>query len=211
MTIIAIVDYGLANVRSVVNALECFTVDVRVAPRGEDLASADAIVLPGVGHFGAGMRALRERKHDQWLRRRAIDERKPLLGICLGMQFFFEDSEEGDERGLGWIPGRVVRFDRHLGIKVPHIGWSEVRPLSTRGLFSGIGAPTDFYFVHSFYAPLHGVPQTVTCAVAEYGLPFVAAVEQDNLWGTQFHPEKSQLGGMKLLETFVVMACRGAD
>lgn len=201
-TSVSVVDYGLANIRSVVNALECFGVDVRVAETGADLAGADRIVLPGVGSFDAGMKGLRSRGHDEALERLVRDQGTPFLGICLGMQFLFEGSEEGAEPGLGWISGTVRRFSGK-GLKVPHMGWSEVDlPRPTR-LFAALAPPLDFYFVHSYYVPAEGRAAETSAALCDYGTAFAAALEDGPVHAVQFHPEKSQLAGMKLLETFL--------
>jgi len=199
---VAVVDYGLANIRSVVNTLECFGVKVRVAETGAELAGADRIVLPGVGSFDAGMKGLRSRKHDETLHRLVRDEGTPFLGICLGMQFLFEGSEEGTESGLGWIPGIVRRFS-DKGLKVPHMVWSEVDLPRATKLFAALAPPLDFYFVHSYYVPTEGRAAETVTALCEYGSEFVAALEDGPIHAVQFHPEKSQLAGMKLLETFL--------
>ncbi|MGE4552955.1 MAG: imidazole glycerol phosphate synthase subunit HisH [Desulfovibrionaceae bacterium] len=203
MKTVAIVDYGLANIRSVVNALSCFEVEVRVADRGAELAGADAIVLPGVGSFDAGMRGLRERGHDEALTRLVREQGVPFLGICLGLQFLFESSEEGEAPGLGWFAGRLRRFPSGPGaLKVPHVGWSDVE-VADAPLFRGLVPPHTFYFVHSYYLPREGEAAAAAAATCDYGLTFVAAVERDNIAATQFHPEKSQLAGLKLLENFL--------
>ncbi len=204
-TTVGIVDYGLANIRSVVNALECFAVKILIAECGGDLRKADKIVLPGVGSFDAGMRGIRERGHEDALREMVLEKGSPFLGICLGLQFLFEGSREGRERGLGWIPGRCARFPSGPGRpKVPHMGWSDVevvRPESR--LFAQLVPPMTFYFVHSYHAPYDRSTEEWSVAVCDHGLRFTAAVERGNVFATQFHPEKSQLAGMKLLETFL--------
>jgi glutamine amidotransferase len=202
---VAVVDYGLANIQSVLNALECFTPNVHVAPRGADLAGADRIVLPGVGHFARGMRGLRERGHEEALNTLVRDGSVPLLGICLGFQFLFEASDEGEERGLGWIEGRVVRLPEGPGIKVPHVGWSDVTCPQASRLFAEIKPPIEFYFVHSYCAHNSGEAADCASALCTYGSTFVAALEKGNIHATQFHPEKSQLAGMKLIETFLAL------
>jgi imidazole glycerol-phosphate synthase subunit HisH len=202
---VAVVDYGLANIQSVVNALECFTPHIRIAERGEELEGADKIVLPGVGHFDEGMRGLRARGHVEALNSLVQGGGVPLLGICLGFQFLFESSEEGAEPGLAWFTGRVIRLKQGRGVKVPHMGWSEVeRPRPSR-LLAPIKPPAEFYFVHSFCVPNEGQAASCASALCSYGVSFIAAIERDNVFATQFHPEKSQLSGMKLLETFLAL------
>jgi imidazole glycerol-phosphate synthase subunit HisH len=200
---VVVVDYGLANIQSVVNALECFTPNIRIAETGDDLAGAARIVLPGVGHFDEGMKGLRERGHVAALEARVLEAGVPLLGICLGLQFLFEGSDEGMEHGLGWVSGRIKRIDEGYGVKVPHMGWSEVTCPRPSRLFAEIKAPIEFYFVHSFCAPNSGEVAGLASATCAYGTEFVAAFERGNIFATQFHPEKSQLAGMKLLETFL--------
>ena len=203
---VAVIDYGLANIRSVVNALDCFEVDVMVVETGAGLADAGRIVLPGVGSFDAGMRGLTERGHVEALRRRVLEAGVPYLGICLGMQFLFEGSAEGSAAGLGWIEGRVERFPSGQDQpKVPHIGWNEVEIAPSTALMAALESPTDFYFVHSYYAPLAQTKALAT-GICDYGVRFCAALERDNIAAVQFHPEKSQLGGMKLLETFLAVS-----
>ena len=200
---VAVVDYGLANIRSVVNALNCFDVEVTIAETGGQLAGVSHIVLPGVGSFDAGMRGLVERAHVEGLQRRVREEGVPYLGICLGMQFLFESSAEGASAGLGWIQGRIERFPAGAGQpKVPHIGWNEVQIAPASRLMAALQPPADFYFVHSYYAPLAHT-QAIATGTCDYGLRFCATLETGNVAAVQFHPEKSQLAGMTLLETFL--------
>jgi glutamine amidotransferase len=202
---VAVVDYGLANIQSVVNALECFTADVHVASDGQELEGADKIMLPGVGHFDEGMRGLRSRGHEKALDVLVLQKGIPLLGICLGFQFLFFGSDEGIERGLGWIDGRIERIPEQTAIKVPHMGWSEVECPRPSRLFAGLKPPVEFYFVHSYCAPHQGSAAECATALCTHGTRFVAALERDNIFATQFHPEKSQLAGMKLIETFLAI------
>lgn len=204
MTTVSVVDYGLANIRSVVNALACFEVDVEIAETGEALAQADRIVLPGVGSFDAGMRGLNERGHTDALHKSVVEGGTPFLGVCLGLQFLFAKSEEGSEAGLGWIDGTVTRFpDGADAPKVPHMGWDSVEPARESRLMHALEPPVDFYFVHSFYVPDDGAAAESATGYCDHGRRFVAALERENICAVQFHPEKSQLAGMKLLETFV--------
>jgi glutamine amidotransferase len=201
---VAVVDYGLANIKSVVNALECFPVSVKVAERPDELQAADKIVLPGVGSFDAGMRGLEERRLREALHECVVQKGRPFLGICLGFQFLFEASEEGAEAGLGWVAGRILRFDPDKA-KVPHIGWTEVDIRPGSRLFEGIHSPSDFYFVHSYHAPDDGDAARLSNGRSEHGLRFVASLEKDNVFAVQFHPEKSQLAGMKLIGNFLAL------
>ena len=204
---IAIVDYGVGNLRSAAKGLERAAsdlgraVDVRVTSARGDIERADAVVLPGVGAFGACMASLSESGLTEPVLR-SIEAGKPFLGICVGMQILFDESSEfGPVRGLGVLPGRVVRF-RSTGVKIPHMGWNAVTPRGAVPALAGIDDGTWFYFVHSYYAepadPRH------VAATAEYGgEEFTAAVARDNVFATQFHPEKSQAAGLRLLANFV--------
>jgi glutamine amidotransferase len=204
MQTVVVLDYGLANIRSVVNALECFPVSVRVSGTIEDLKAADKLVLPGVGSFDAGMQSLHARRQVEALHEEVLVRCKPFLGICLGFQFLFDGSGEGKESGLGWIKGSAIRFDS-AQVKVPHIGWTEVESLSESQLFAGIRSPADFYFVHSFYVPFEGDAKSCASGLSNYSVDFIPAIERGNIFGVQFHPEKSQLAGMKLLENFLAI------
>lgn len=198
---VAVVDYGLANIRSVMNALSCFEVEPFVADRGEDLVRAQSIVLPGVGAFDAAIRALRDRGHTAALERLVRGLGVPFLGICVGMQVLAEGSEEGREAGMGWIAGQFHRFDPSK-VRVPHMGWNEVVVQGESRLLAPLKPPLDFYFLHSYYLPAGGgVP--AKGGVTSYETAIASVLESDNVFAVQFHPEKSQLAGMKLLETFL--------
>jgi glutamine amidotransferase len=199
---IAIVDYGMGNVASVKNALNFLGAEAAVTSNPADFEQATHIILPGVGAFGDGMRNLRERGLIPVLSREALERKKPFIGICLGMELLADIGEEGGENiGLGWIAGRV----RHLRIdekelRLPHIGWNDVTPRPTARLFAGVVSPV-FYFVHSFV--LEPDDDAITVATCEYGETFVAGVERENIFGTQFHPEKSQKSGLAVLRNFL--------
>ncbi len=206
MTAVTIIDYGLANIRSVINAFEYFGAEVKVAAEAEALEGAEKIVLPGVGSFDAGMRGLRQRGQDEALEELVIRQGRPFFGICLGMQFMLEGSEEGEEAGLGWIAGEARGFDAGAeGLKVPHMGWNEVRLPAEGRLFAEMEGAADFYFVHSFYIPMVADGAGAALGLCTYGCDFVAAFERDNLFACQFHPEKSQMAGMKLIENFLAI------
>lgn len=197
---IAIIDYKAGNLASVSNALTRIGAQHVITNKTSALDAADKIIFPGVGHAWAAMEALREHDLDIWLR----TTRKPVLGICLGMQLLYDSSEEGgDTDGLGLIPGRLKRFDPAVG-KVPHMGWNTVRSVmpeagSEMHPASSIQHPA-FYFVHSYYAPI--TPETT--GITEYnGQRFAASVKRGNFEGVQFHPEKSGLDGEILLREFL--------
>ena len=195
---IVIVDYGAGNLRSVQKALERVGAMAVVSDSAAVLDAAQGVILPGVGAFGDGMDNLVARRLVEPLLHQ-VERGKPLLGICLGMQLLFEESEEmGRHQGLGLLPGRVVRFPDG-DLKVPHIGWNQLS--GTRGdLLAGIEDGAYAYFVHSFYAlPANG---SDVLATTEYGLEFASVVGRGKIWGAQFHPEKSQEVGLRLLENF---------
>jgi glutamine amidotransferase len=209
---IAILDYGLGNLRSVQKALERVGATAVVTCDHAALDAAQGLILPGVGAFGDAMSNLQARRLVEPIRRHAA-QGKPLLGICLGMQLLFDSSEEmGQHRGLGLLPGRVVRFPEG-DLRVPHIGWNELQvPGGARDrekgtLLAGIAAGSYAYFVHSFYV----VPDEPTdiLATTEYGLAFASVVGRGMLFGAQFHPEKSQEVGLRLLASFSRMVDEG--
>jgi glutamine amidotransferase len=197
---IAIVDYQMGNLRSVQKAFErvghaaAITADPRV------LEQADHVVLPGVGAFADAIAEIRRRELIEPIRG-AIASNKPFLGICLGLQMLFDVSyEDGEHEGLGVIPGEVRRFDVPAEYKVPHMGWNHVAQRRSAPIFEGIADGSHFYFVHSYYV----VPKDdrVIAGEASYPEPFCAAIWRDNLFATQFHPEKSQAAGLQLLKNF---------
>ena len=203
---IVIVDYGMGNLRSVQKALEHVGGEARVSDRAEDVARAERLVVPGVGAFGDAMRALEERGLVEPIRE-FVGRGRPVLGICLGLQIFFEESEETGAagRGLALFKGRVVRFGEEVarqGLKVPHMGWNAVEPVRPSPLFAGMPERgVYFYFAHSYYAD--PADETVVVGRTEYGIRFASVVARENVAATQFHPEKSQAAGLALLENFV--------
>jgi glutamine amidotransferase len=202
---IAIVDYNIGNLESVRHALRSVGADARVTAKPEDLRTAERIVLPGVGAFGRCMTNLRESEGIlDALREEVREKGKPLLGICVGMQMLATRGEEdGSHEGLGWISGDVRRLevDRTHGLNVPHMGWNALQVERSNGLFDGIGSSATFYFVHSY----HFVPndRSDVAATSEHGEQFVSALVRDNVFATQFHPEKSQHDGLQLLANWV--------
>lgn len=202
---LAVIDYGAGNLRSVLHALRHLGAeDLCLVRSPDELEGAQKIILPGVGAFGAGM----QRLHEQGLvgpLRAAIAEDVPYLGICLGMQFLFDYSDEmGHHKGLGMLPGRVTRFPPHPELKVPHMGWNLLDVRRESALLQGISAGSYAYFVHSYYC-LPAEEQDII-VTADYGFPFAAAVQRDRVYGVQFHPEKSQTTGLQILRNFLQMA-----
>ena len=200
---IVVIDYGMGNLRSVANAFEAVGQPVEIVAAPDGLDGADGIVLPGVGAFGDAMRNLHERGFVDPLDRHVRGGRVPFLGLCLGMQLVAtESAEHGEHRGLGWVPGRVVRIDPNgTPVRVPHIGWDDVRFSSGTRLFADLGESQAFYFVHSFV--LEPESRNVVSGVCDYAGPFAATIETGNIFGTQFHPEKSQKAGLAALRNFV--------
>ena len=200
---IAIVDYGMGNVRSLRNAFEYLGADVILTADPADLEAAERIVLPGVGAFGDAMLAIRERQLEAVLTRQALDLKKPVLGICLGMQLFARTSiEHGAHTGLGWIDADICRLEVERPLKVPHVGWNDLRFSSNDWLFKGIRPDqANFYFVHSFHMACHNPADLI--ATTDYGGAVTAVVRSGNLVAVQFHPEKSQDNGLKMLENWV--------
>jgi glutamine amidotransferase len=204
--VIAVLDYGIGNLRSAEKALAYLGADVRLVTRPEDASGAHGVVLPGVGAFGACAEALRASGLEV-VARRAIEDGLPFLGICVGYQLLFEGSDESPEQpGLGILSGRVERLGGD--VKLPQIQWNQVRRERAGELLTRDGADPWFYFVHS-YAPVPaGASKAAIAGTAEYGDRFVAAVETGRLWGVQFHPEKSGVTGLALLSRFVELAER---
>ena len=205
---IVIVDYDVGNTRSVWNAISALGYrKLRVSSAEQDIATADALVLPGVGAFDACAANLRRYGLDAILNEAVLVKRKPILGICVGMQLMATSSEEnGLHAGLDWIPGRVVKLDLPTGYPIPHVGWNDLQVQQRSALFDRTGRSPNFYFDHSYQYCCD--PQFVS-ASCDYGGRVVAAIERDNIVGVQFHPEKSQNNGLKLFRGFfeVVRAC----
>jgi glutamine amidotransferase len=200
---IAIIDYGVGNLRSVEKAFHAGGVDAQVSSDESVLRSAERLVLPGVGAFRACMGALSERGFDRLVRER-VEGGAPLLGVCVGMQMLFEESEEfGITKGLGLLRGRVRRFGEDL--LVPQVGWNQVRfRTGAHPLAAGLERETYFYFVHSFYCDAEDASDVL--GETEYGATYASVVARANVCGVQFHPEKSQAAGLRLLTNFAGMA-----
>jgi glutamine amidotransferase len=202
---LAVIDYGAGNLRSVVHALNYLGVDnMRVVRSAHELRGADKIILPGVGAFGAGMQKLDEQNLIQPIRA-AVRAGVPYLGICLGMQFLFDYSDEmGDHAGLSLLPGYVTRFPQRDNLKVPHMGWNQLTPTRPSPLLTGIDAESYAYFVHSYYCVPTEADDTLLTVC--YGDDFCAGVQRGNVYGVQFHPEKSQKTGLQILTNFLEIA-----
>lgn len=205
---IAIINYGIGNLDSVLRAFRKCGADVTVSSSPAVISGARGLVLPGVGSFAEAMGHLRERGLVEVLNDCVMTRKVPVLGICLGFQMFTRHSEEGDAAGLGWIDGVTRRFDfggDAAGLRVPHMGWDEVFWRAPGLLLTGIPAEACFYFAHSYYVDCE---DDCVLGRSDYGRPFVSAVLRDNLVGFQFHPEKSHAVGLRLLGNFVDMVNR---
>jgi glutamine amidotransferase len=198
--VIAIIDYGMGNLRSVQKGFAKIGHEAQIVSSARELAEASHVVLPGVGAFQHAIEQLDQRGLVEPVQQ-AVAAGKPFLGICLGLQLLFDRSlEDGVHAGLGIVPGEIRRFELPTEYKVPHMGWNEIAPQQPAPLWAGLAMPTHVYFVHSYYA----VPQdsSMIAATADYGGPFAAAIWRDNLFATQFHPEKSQDAGLRMLKNF---------
>lgn len=196
---ITLLDYGAGNVRSVINAIESLGGHVKIVSRIDDILSAEKLIFPGVGNFGNMMRILNKKNYINPLKNYLISDR-PFLGICLGLQALFENSQEStDFEGLGLMPGRVKKFD--VNLSVPHIGWNGIHLKKPSQLFNGLSGNEKFYFVHSYYAVSEDISSVLTST--NYGIEFVSSIQKGNIIATQFHPEKSGDAGMHLLKNFL--------
>jgi imidazole glycerol-phosphate synthase subunit HisH len=198
---VVIVDYGMGNVKSISGALKYLGVDdIEISSDSRTILASDKIILPGVGAFGTAMLNIQKLSLDKILEEAVIEKKVPILGICLGMQLMGLDStEDGKNSGLGFLRGHVRKFSVS-DLKVPHVGFNQVTWQDNSVLYEGLSNSSDFYFTHSFKM---SVADGVTHAICNYGEPFVASYEVDNIAGVQFHPELSQKNGLKLLNNFL--------
>lgn len=200
---IVIIDYGLCNLRSVQKAFERINVPAMVSNDPGSISKADKLILPGVGSFAKGMENLSQQGWILPLKEAVELKKMPILGICLGMQLLTDHSEEGNAQGFGWIPGNTSHFSKLIGsteLKIPHMGWNTLQPSVDNPLLNGI-QPTDaFYFVHSYFVSVSNDQHRLT--QTEYGNNFDSAIFKENIYGVQFHPEKSHSAGLTLLKNF---------
>jgi imidazole glycerol-phosphate synthase subunit HisH len=198
---IAIVDYGVGNVRAIANMIRKIGGECIITNKAEEINEASKIILPGVGAFDTAVQSLEQLNLKPALEDAALKKNKPLLGICLGMQLLTDGSEEGTCKGFGWIPGYSYKFKGANELKVPHMKWNNVLPVNSSALTKEIDKDARFYFVHSYYVkvsdPSHVLLQT------KYGEDFAAAIQKENIYGVQFHPEKSHRFGMKIFSNFL--------
>jgi glutamine amidotransferase len=200
---ITIVDYGLGNVQAFLNVFKSLNVDARSAKTSSELANATSVILPGVGAFDHAMKRLNDSGMRETLDDLVLNQRVPVLGVCVGMQMLGNASDEGALPGLGWIDGRVRdlrALDATGAIRLPHMGWNDVKPSAGESLFEGLDTDALFYFLHSYYFECDRHQDSA--AVASYGREFSCAVRSSNIYGVQFHPEKSHHFGARLLSNF---------
>lgn len=205
---IAIVDYGLGNILAFANMFKRLNIAATVARNADDLAGAGKIILPGVGAFDHAMELLEASGMRGTLDRLVLQDKVPVLGICVGMQILAQASDEGQRQGLGWIPGRVRAFaslPQSAGLALPHMGWNDATPVADMPLFKGMGDDARFYFLHSFYFDC--ADPANLAATARYGIDFGCTVRAANIYGVQFHPEKSHHWGARLLQNFAELTC----
>jgi len=201
---IIIVDYGMGNLHSVLKAFRRMQIQAEISSKLDQIENASKLILPGVGNFKRGMANLKERNLIDPLNRAVIKNNIPVLGICLGMQLMTNHSEEGNEVGLGWIDAETIQFDftgnSNPHLHTPHIGWNNIDSTTNNVLFEGMENRPSFYFVHSYYVKCHAKEDVA--ATTEYGNSFVSAIAKNNIFATQFHPEKSHDSGLTLLKNF---------
>ena len=197
---IGIIDYKMGNISSIQNMLKRISVKSVISSKIEILNNCDKLILPGVGSFDQGMKNLKNHNFIRFLNDYVIKDKKPILGICLGMQLFADNSEEGDLSGLGWIKGNVKKFNLQKdGLKVPHMGWNNIECKNSK-LFLNLPDEKRFYFVHSFFFECKNKENIIS--TTDYGINFASSINKQNIWGTQFHPEKSHICGMNLLKNY---------
>lgn len=202
MKTIGIIDYGMGNVQSVANALEFLGYTATITDQHAKLKTCDAFILPGVGAFAEAMKNLHERDLISLLTSEIIQKSKPFLGICLGMQLLMESSEEmGLHTGLGWIKGSVVAIAENSSVRVPHVGWNNLETTENSSLFKNLSENSHFYFDHSFHVLCDPYYISAHCTYGPY--IFTAALQYKHIFATQFHPEKSQTKGLKLLRNYL--------
>ncbi len=199
--LIVIIDYGMGNLCSVLHKVKKLGIDSIISSNNKDILGADKLILPGVGSFAVGIENLKNYKLIDILNKKVLNEKTPILGICLGMQLFTKKSEEGNAEGLGWIDAETKRFNfTNQNLKIPHVGWNSIIIKKKNILFNDIKPDTYFYFTHSYHVYCKN-EKDILCTT-NYGYEFVSAINKDNIYGTQFHPEKSHKIGMKIIQNF---------
>ena len=200
---ITIIDYGLGNIRAFVNVFDRLNIKTKIARKSDDLKDASKIILPGVGAFDYAMNQLNASGMRDELENQVLSNKIPVVGICVGMQMLAKSSDEGNLPGLGWIDGEVKLFDASLipyKTRLPHMGWNSIRPVNGNHLMTDFNDDSRFYFLHSYYFVCHNIDEIIS--TTEYGVTFTSAVNKENIYGIQFHPEKSHQNGIQLLHNF---------
>jgi glutamine amidotransferase len=200
---IVIIDYGIGNIRAFQNVYEKLNIPVKVARVPNDVDNAKKLILPGVGSFDYAMRRLNDSGMRNVLEKLVLDDKLPVMGICVGMQMLADSSDEGTEPGLGWIRGRVRKFDPNLvpfKSRLPHMGWNTIVPVKDVPLFDGIRSQSRFYFLHSYY--FDSIENSHVISQTNYGISYASGINRENVFGIQFHPEKSHNNGVQLLKNF---------
>lgn len=203
---ITLIDYGVGNIFAFQNVYKRLNIPTKIAKTSADLFDTKKLILPGVGSFDYAMSQLNNSGMRAKLDELVIEKHVPIIGICVGMQMMGNHSDEGKSDGLGWIDADILKFDENLishRTKLPHMGWNDVVPVSNHPLFSGLEKEAIFYFLHSFYFKCNNPTESI--AVSDYGISFTSAVNRDNIFGIQFHPEKSHQYGEKLLHNFAML------
>jgi glutamine amidotransferase len=205
---IVIVDYGVGNIKAFANIYKLLNIPFSIARKEEDLKAATKLILPGVGAFDYAMVQLEKSGMKERLDELVLQEKVPVVGICVGMQMLANGSDEGNKPGLGWIDASVKKFDESkimYSTHLPHMGWNDVYTVKENKLLNGLEGDARFYFLHSYYFECHHSEDEI--AMTEYGIKFSCAVNKNNIYGVQFHPEKSHHNGTKLLENFSKITC----
>lgn len=200
---ITLIDYGVGNIFAFQNVYKRLNISTKIAKKSQDLTDAKKLILPGVGSFDYAMNQLNNSGMRERLDELVIEEKVPVIGICVGMQIMGNRSDEGKLEGLKWIDSEILKFDENLikqRTKLPHMGWNDVTPVNNHPLFNGLEKGAIFYFLHSFYFKCNNPNESL--AISDYGIPFSSAVHRNNIYGIQFHPEKSHQYGEKLLHNF---------
>lgn len=200
---ITIINLNLGNIGSIYNMLKKIGITPKISSHSRDIEAADKLIIPGVGSFDSGVESLETTGLSAILHEKVITQKTPLLGICLGMQLLTKSSEEGRLPGLGWIDGTTVRFNFNSPqktLKIPHMGWNTINVTRKNPLFEGLEDNSRFYFVHSYHVQS---PEEYSLTKTHHGYDFLSAINKNNIWGVQFHPEKSHKFGMTLLKNFV--------
>jgi glutamine amidotransferase len=200
---IVIIDYGLGNIRAFVNVYDRLNIKTKIARSAEDIKGATKIILPGVGAFDYAMSQLNASGMREELEKQVINNKIPVIGICVGMQMLAKSSDEGVLPGLGWIDGNVKLFDVSaipFKTQLPHMGWNTIEPVNNNALLNGFNNQSRFYFLHSYYFVCNNTADIIS--KTEYGIMYTSAVNHENIYGIQFHPEKSHSNGVQLLHNF---------